>query len=189
MKTQVSQESFLAGLKLAGRSFMVLAIFLGGVWDGLAQAGKKETPRVTSAPLPGYLSKAAPSGLRFAAPPKPPVAYLPPLPIPTDPQPVFSPEFAQPIADVSPPARTNPTPSPKLPNSVQWPEIATMFTNKQGQIPPTPVDMGAVSPQMLVRFFQSGKPADVQMLMADPVSFRVPVKEEKPSSSASYQVK
>jgi hypothetical protein len=187
MKQQVSKQSL--GTVFASRCgwCLITALLLGGTLHGLGQGRKKDAPPKEPL-LPGYLSKSPPSSLRFAAPPKPPVAYLPPLPITYDPQPVFSPEFAQPNAPFPVSVSTPPTPLPPAPTSLQWPEAASKMTNKV-QIPATPVDMGAVSPQMLVRFFQNGKPADVQMLMTDTVSFRVPVKEEKQSSSASYEVK
>lgn len=168
---------------------IVVLILFGTVFHTLGQSSKKPPQKETS--TTGYLNKAAPSGLRFALPPKPPVAYLPPLPITYDPQPVYNPEFAQPVIDVPRLSTTNaPPPPPPQVSRVPWPEAVTNFpTNKPVQIPPTPVELGAVSPQMLVRFFQNGKPADVQMLMTDPVNFQVPVREERRSSSATYEVK
>lgn len=49
----------------------------------------------TSAPPPGYLNKSTPPNLRFAPPPKPPVASLPPTAIPTDLPPVLSDKFLE----------------------------------------------------------------------------------------------
>ncbi len=189
MKTTLLKKSNGSGSGWIGCLSLASIIVLGGGLQALAQTPKNAPPK--EAALPGYLNKSAPSGLRFAAPPKPPVAYLPPLPISYDPQPVYTPDFAQPIADFPHTVTATPPPPPPFVSSVQWPDSRNSFntTNKQVLIPATPVDLGAVNPQMLVRFFSNGKPADVQMLVNDPVGFRVPVKEEKPSSSASYQVK
>lgn|GEM_PF-1792513 len=160
-------------------------------FQAVAQSSaKKEQPEEVQ--TPGYLNKTAPTGLRFASPPKPPVAYLPPLPITYDPQPVFNSDYAQQVGTV-PNVAAPSAPPPVVPPviGVPWPEsvAAVPSTNRQIQIPVTPIEVGAVSPQMLVRFFQNGRPADVQMLMSDPVNFRVPVREERRSSSASYEVK
>lgn len=161
-----------------------------------SQGAKKSGPAPSapgqkSASNQGYLSLAAPSGLRFAAPPKPPVAYLPPLPITYDPQPVFSSEFAPPTTDLATP---KPPPPAPLPPSVVSPSLTSLASNfgtnrSSGQIPTAPVEMGSVSPQMLVRFFPGGKLGEVELLLTNAMSFRVPVREEKPSSSASYEVK
>lgn len=138
----------------------------------------------------GYLNKAAPPGLRFAAPPKPPVAYLPPLPITYDPQPVFSSEFAPPTVEIAPPKKIV-TPQPTNgPTSIRLPDLVSDLGSKRtGNIPAYPVDMGSVSPQMLVRFFHDGRPGGVEMLLTNGISFQVPVREGKPVSSASYEVK
>ena len=139
----------------------------------------------------GYLSKATPPALRFASPPKPPVAYLPPLPITYDPQPVFSSDFAPPTTDL--PVAQAPPPPPLQPSVVgpSMTSLVSSFTTNRppGQIPSAPVDLGSVSPQMLVRFFPGGKHNEVELVLTNAVSFRVPVREEKPSSSASYEVK
>jgi hypothetical protein len=164
-----------------------------------SQAPKNQAPKKSATPSPsipkavpgqGYLSKAAPSGLRFAPPPKPPVAYLPPLPITYDPQPVFSSDFAPPTDFL---AGKSPAPSDQ-PLKVVGPSVTSLVSNfttsrVQGQIPAAPVDLGSVSPQMLVRFFPSGKPNEVELLLTNAVTFRVPVREDKPSSAASYEVK
>lgn len=137
----------------------------------------------------GYLSKLPPTGLRFAPPPKPPVSSLPPLPITYDPQPVFSPDFAQPLAEFPNPPKPTPPPPRIDPQDVEVAELASIFTNKTEKIPPSLAPVEAVSPQMLIKFFQNAKPAEVQMLVPDPVYFRVPVREERRSSSATYEVK
>lgn len=189
MKTTLLKKSSGSGSGWIGCLSLASIIVIGGDLQSLAQTRKKAPPKEVI--LPGYLNNSVPSGLRFAAPPKPPVAYLPPLPISYDPQPVYTPDFAQPTADFPHSVAVTPVPPTTFVSTVVWPDSRNSFntTNKQVLIPATPVDMGAVSPQMLVRFFSNGKPADVQMLVNDPVGFRVPVKEEKPSSSASYQVK
>jgi len=159
------------------------------------QASKKSpaspapaSPKPTS--NQGYLSKAAPSGLRFAPPPKPPVAYLPPLPITYDPQPVFSSDFAPPTTDLPLGKGAPSAPPPTVVGPSVTSLISNFSTNRiQGQIPAAPVDLGSVSPQMLVRFFSTGKPNEVELVLTNAVSFRVPVREDKPSSSASYEVK
>jgi hypothetical protein len=158
MKKQVLKQSLGSVFTSRCGWCLITALLLGGTLHGLAQGKKKEAPPKETL-LPGYLSKSAPSGLRFAAPPKPPVASLPPLPITFDPQPVFSPEFAQPNGNFPVMVSTNPPPSSPPLTSMSWPEAVTKFGTNKVQIPATPVDMGAVSPQMLVRFFQNGKPA------------------------------
>ena len=170
---------------------MVLAL-ADPVWS---QTDKKATPagtpeRARSSTTRGYLSQLPPPGLRFAAPPKPPVAYLPPLPITYDPQPVFSSEFAPPTTDLVSPRMALPSSSEPPVMNVPFAALTSNFnTNRTGNIPSGPVDVASVSPQMLVRFFQSGKPRDIELLLTNAVSFRVPVQGEKPSSSASYEVK
>jgi hypothetical protein len=166
-------------------STVVCAAFFGSLLAGFCQ-NRTQAPK-QEIPLSGYLSKSAPSGLRFAAPPKPPVAYLPPLPITYDPQPVYSPDFASPIADLPRAPADDIAPPTLAPTSVPVTDLITMFTNKQGKIPQDLVEQGIVNPQMLVRFFQNGKASEIEL--REPISFKVPVKDEKPSSSASYQVK
>ncbi|MBI2948315.1 MAG: hypothetical protein HYY23_11775 [Verrucomicrobia bacterium] len=176
-------------------AMVALTLICGPCWVYSQAAKKSAAPSSPAIPKPapsqGYLSKASPPGLRFAPPPKPPVAYLPPLPITYDPQPVFSSDFAPPTTDL--PVGKGPPP-PALPPSVVGPSVTALVSNfttnrAQGQIPAAPVDLGSVSPQMLVRFFSTGKPNEVELLLTNAVSFRVPVREEKPSSSASYEVK
>lgn len=148
------------------------------------KAAPKEAPTV-----PGYLSKAPPPGLRFAPPPKPPVASLPPLPITYDPQPVFTPDFAQPLADF--PATVRETKQIQAPQTPVVPVLdlaSQISTNRGEKIPPAITSAEAVSPQMLIRFFQNAKPAEIEMLMPNPVYFRPPV-EERRSSSATYELK
>lgn len=143
----------------------------------------------------GYLSRPQPSGLRFAPPPKPPVAYLPPLPITYDPQPVFSPEFAQPGTEF--PIQSDVTsskPSPAPPASVPITDISSIFKGtKQGKIPVDTGNQGIVSPQMLVRFFEGGKPMSIEIpidnLIEGPLNFQIPVRQGKTSSSATYELK
>ena len=171
-------------------------VFLGGTPEGFTQTPKKPAEKASlsnskTASSPGYLNKTPPPGLRFAAPPKPPVPYLPPLPITYDPQPIFSSDFAPPTADLpvtksaAPPAQQHTVVSPSVT------ALASNFgTNRMvGQIAGSPVDLGSVSPKMLVRFFQNGKPSEVELLVTNAPSFQVPVREIKPSSSASYEVK
>ncbi len=179
---------------------MVLSLPIAVMILGLAntvwsQTVKKGTPVATpEGPRPstsrGYLSQLPPPGLRFAAPPKPPVAYLPPLPITYDPQPVISSEFAPPTTDLISPRTVLPSSSEPPVMNVPFAALTSNFnTNRTGNIPSGPVDVASVSPQMLVRFFQSGKPRDIELILTNAVSFRVPVQDYKPSSSASYEVK
>ena len=182
------------------RRRMILILSIAVMMLGLtntvwSQTVKKGTPVTTpEGPKPstgrGYLSQLPPPGLRFAAPPKPPVANLPPLPITYDPQPVFSSEFASPTTDLHSPITALPPSSEPPATSVPFAALTSNFnTNRTGNIPSGPVDMASVSPQMLVRFFQNGKPRDIELLLTNAVSFRVPVQDEKRSSSASYEVK
>lgn len=161
-------------------------------------SGQQPTPasKHPAATATGYLGKAAPSGLRFAPPPKPPVAYLPPLPITYDPQPVFTPEFANPTGELPPPPPPPNNSSNLAPPSVPGPEkvLSPLYPNhtpggKQNQVPLSAGEIGVVIPQMLVKFFQPGQPTEVQMLMNNPVMFQPPLRQERPSSSATYQVK
>jgi hypothetical protein len=168
-------------------AFLILSLI--GVPISSGQNAKKEPSVKKEATQSGYLSKAPPAGLRFAPPPKPPVAYLPPLPITQDPQPVFSGEFAPPTDFPVPPPSPKPVAIQPASQIVPFAELASTLTNRQGKIPPTPVEFNRVSPQMLVRFFQNGKPEEVQLLIGDPVSFRVPEKENRPSSTAGYELK
>ena len=182
------------------RRRMVLSLPIAAMVLGLAGTGWSQTAKKAAAvasqeehkatPTRGYLSQLPPPGLRFAAPPKPPVAYLPPLPITYDPQPVFSSEFAPPTTDLPSPRMAVPASSDPPALSVPFAALTSNFnTNRTGSIPSGPVDMASVSPQMLVRFFQSGKPRDIELLLTNAVSFRVPVQDEKKSSSASYEVR
>lgn len=152
--------------------------------NGFAQAAKKEKDE----PKSGYLSKSPPSGLRFAAPLKPPVAYLPPLPITHDPQPLFSPEFAQPISEL--PVQPVVQPEPSAPSITSFPitELTSIFTNKS-KIPENPSVPNVLNPQMFVKFFRQTKPVEAESQSLSSITFRVPVKEEKRSSSATYEVK
>ena len=117
------------GLALAIPTFG--CVFFGGTPAGFAQAPKK--PAEKAPPLntktasgPGYLNKTPPSGLRFAAPPKPPVAYLPPLPITYDPQPIFSSDFAPPTSDL--PVTKAPAPPAQL-HAVVSPSVTALASN------------------------------------------------------------
>jgi hypothetical protein len=187
MKTKVTLLRSVSKRMALGVQVCIAA----ATFEALAQqpvATKKETTPA------GYLSKSSPSGLRFAAPPKPPVAYLPPLPITFDPQPVYTFEFASPMQDLPKPSNAG-APPPKIAvPQVPGPEIVSPLYNNPGsrqgggQIPMTSGEVGIVSPQMLVKFFQVGQP-EVQMLMSNPVSFKAPVREERPSSSATYEQK
>lgn len=195
----MSQHPF--ALRATGISKLPLSLaaatitILGGISFVWSQTPKKAgAPAEPASPKPtqsGYLNKAEPSGLRFAPPPKPPVAYLQPLPITYDPQPVFTSDFAPPTTDL--PVAKAPGPPPPAPQVV-GPSVTSLTSNfstnrPQGQIPAAPVDLGSVSPQMLVRFFSNGRPNEVELLLTNAVSFKAPVREEKPSSSASYEVK
>jgi hypothetical protein len=168
----------------------VLLVSLVSVVESIAQQPKVEKKEVAPS---GYLNKISPPGLRFAPPPKPPVAYLPPLPITYDPQPVFTPEFASPMSDLPKPPSSNtasaPAPNPVVPGPERLSPIYNNGGNKQSQIPVSAGEAGVVSPQMLVKFFQAAQPAEVQMLMNNPVSFKAPLPAERPSSSATYEVK
>lgn len=136
---------------------------------------------------PGYLSKTAPSGLRFAAPPKPPVTTLPPLPISYNPQPMFMPEFAEPLAELPVPPAPPAPPPVAVPTPVPFTDLVSTLANKDGKIPGNLPRNDPVLPHMLVKFF-NGKPAD-GLLPAEGVSFQLPVKPSMPSSSATYTVK
>jgi len=181
---------------MAKVALFAFSILVFGLVSSTAQQPVPAKKAPPSPATPGYLSKSAPMGLRFAPPPKPPVAYLPPLPITYDPQPVFTPEFASPNGELPQPIHTGSTSNqtaaavPPSPEKVLSPLYPTNDgAVKQGQFPLTAGDVGIVSPQMLVKFFQQNQPGEVQMLINNPVSFRAPVREERPSSSASYQVK
>lgn len=167
----------------------VFAVVLFSSPTGTMGQAKTSTPKKAVAKR-GYLRNLQPSGLRFAPPPKPPVASLPPLPITFDPQPVFSPEFAQPGSKfpVEPNVKISTT-TPGDPVSVPITDLASVFRGpKQGKIPTDTGNLGAVSPQMLVRFFENGKPKTVEIpidnMIKNPAAFRVPVR-----SSATYEVK
>lgn len=139
----------------------------------------------------GYLSKSPPA-LRFSPPPKPPVPSLPPLPITHDPQPEFAREFA-------PQTLIVPRPEPGNTNRPVGPEtrlqlpgtVSVINTNQSMKIPIAPPDPDFVNPKMLVRFFQSGKPSEVELLLNSPVAFQVPINSgpvpERRSSSATYK--
>ncbi|MBI4659417.1 MAG: hypothetical protein HY735_11300 [Verrucomicrobia bacterium] len=173
-------------------SLIILATTYGGVPAGSKKAASSSSPAAPKATSPqGYLGKSSPMGLRFAPPPKPPVAYLPPLPITYDPQPVFSSDFAPPTTELpAPQPSVGPAPPPAITN-VAVTILASNFvgTNRNGQIPASPVDLGSVSPQMLVRFFPNGRIGQVELFLTNGASFNVPVREDKRSSSASYEVR
>lgn len=165
-----------------GCLFAVLA--LEPAYNGFTQAAKKEKDE----PKSGYLSKSTPSGLRFAAPPRPPVAYLPPLPITHDPQPLFNPEFAQPISELPVQPVILPAPSAPSITSIPLTELTSIFTNKS-KIPESTSVPNVLNPQMFVKFFQQTRPGEGESPSLSSITFRVPVKEEKRSSSAIYEVK
>jgi hypothetical protein len=191
MKTKAFQIlTSLQKLSIVERCLAILLIF-GGSFSSQSQTTGKAPSQVGKSQdtlNPGYLSKSAPSGLRFAPPPKPPVAYLPPLSISHNPQPVFNSEFAQPIADLPTPPIPNSAPTPPPITVVPFTELTTIFTNKDSKVPESPVDPGAVSPQMLIRFFADEKPG-TRKTLDTPVFFRVPVNEETPTRVTSNQLK
>lgn len=152
----------------------------------LAAPPKTNTPPVPTVPQ-GYLPKAGPAGLRFAPPAKPRPAYLPPLPITPDPQPTAVSEPAPGSAGNSVTTHVTGQTSPR-----KAPAATDAVNANQGNRAKTagsPAESGLVTPQMLLKFFPNGKPAGYEMLLNDPVSFQVPVRETRPSSSASYEVK
>jgi hypothetical protein len=175
--------------------FFVIVLLFTAFLNCVGQTAiKTEKQKPESAAKPqaaihsGYLSKSATSGLRFASPPKPSVPSLPPLPITFDPQPVFAPEFAQPLTELTvqmappPPAASTPPAKPALT------ELVSSIANRQDKITALLVPVQAVSAQMLTKYFQDAKLTEVQAPV-DSMVFRVPENAGKQTSSASYQVK
>jgi hypothetical protein len=164
-------------------AFFFLGFFIYSGFPVVGQAVKVERPA-------GYLSKPPPGGLRFAAPPKPPVEQLPPLPVTYDPQPLFSYEFAQPFGEA---ARMHSfevaQPTSPRPPSVE--ELVDSNFIRPISIPPiVPMDSGVVSPQMLVRFFVPGQTAEAGVIVDSSVAFQPPVQRgPKPSSTAVFRVR
>lgn len=71
-------------------------IYLGVLVLALGrESAGAQVKKQTSAPTPGYLKRSTPPNLRFAPPPKPPVASLPPTAIPTDLPLVLSDKFLE----------------------------------------------------------------------------------------------
>jgi hypothetical protein len=164
-------------------AFFFLGLLVFSAFSVVGQAVKVERPA-------GYLNKPPPGGLRFAAPPKPPVEQLPPLPVTYDPQPLFSHEFAQPFGEAARMHSVVPAPSAfARPPSVE--ELVDSNFIRPISIPPVvPVDSGVVSPQMLVRFFAPGQTAEVGVIVDTSVAFQPPVyRGPKPSSSAVFRVR
>jgi hypothetical protein len=143
----------------------------------------------TAPPPPGYLTKSAPSVLRFAPIPKPPAGGLPPLPITLDPQPTYSPEFASAIPDAFRPASmivSGQTNSPKAPPAGLVVMPAPASNAKATAVTP---ESGTASPQMLIKLRPDGKPGGIEMYPGDWITFQTPVREERRSSSATYEIK
>ena len=189
----------LAGLgRLIGPMLVLIAILssaMGNVSYGQSKSSKPEKKAPDSAVVrssvsvpvqPGYLSKTAPSGLRFAAPPKPPVTTLPPLPISYNPQPMFTPEFAEPLGELPVPPSPPAPPPVEVPTPVPFTDLVSTLANKAGKIPGNLPRNDPVLPHMLVKFF-NGKLADTQF-PSERVSFQPPVTPSKPTSTATYNV-
>lgn len=150
------------------------------LWISVLQVEAQSTGRLTVSSQPsappqvdssGYLSKTPASPLRFATPPRPPVASLPPLAITQDPKPVFSARFVEPTADVTlVPAVAAPS-APDLATSVQWPELVSQIPTKEGGIPESLPAKRAIAPQSLVHFF--GLPSSVRESQLD-IGFQLP---------------
>ena len=134
---------------------------------GTAAAQAQSTPQVA-----GYLSRVPASGLRFAPPPKPPVAQLALSGIRADPSPYLNNKFltGQPQAESKPidlhfldpqkPRRADSsTPVLALASSVITP------------------DMEVLSPQALIRFFEP-KPNAVPSSAKSGTAFKVPIKPD-----------
>jgi len=176
---------------------LCLFLILSGLFCGsFAQSGKqpkKAEPKSTV--TRGYLSNPQAPGLRFAPPPKPPVAYLPPLPISQDPEPIFSPEFAQAGSELPVPPEPEKTETKRVPPTpFALTDVASLLKDaKATKIPADGDSLGIVSPQMLVRFFENGKTKTIEIPIPNPIegpiNFRVPVNERKRTSSARYEVK
>lgn len=174
--------------------FAFAVMLLAGPIETQGQAKSSSTSKKPVAKR-GYLSKLQPSGLRFASPPRPPVSYLPPLPITYDPQPVFTPEFAMPGTEL--PVRKSVkvvTNTPTFNLDVPITDLSSIFTGpKQGKIPTDSGNQEAVSPQMLVRFFENGNRKTIEIpvdnIIGNPLTFRVPVNRPKASGSATYELK
>ena len=167
---------------------LIAALVFEPANSAFSQAAKKDKDQQKDQQKSGYLSKLPPSGLRFAPPPRPPVAYLPPLPISHDPQPVFSPEFAQPISEIPVQPIIHPPPPPRSITSLPITELTSILTNKS-KIPESSSVPNVLNPQMFVKFFQHGKPGEGEGNSPSSITFRAPVKDERRSSSANYEVK
>ena len=125
----------------------------------------------------GYLSKSAPSPLRFAPAQKPRPSSLPSLPVTRDPQPVHPLEVA--VA--------------KAQAGQMGIELTVQSGPANSGAPTTSesvIDRTALTPQALVRFFAGGKPGGTELYFNEPTLFQVPVRNPiRASSSASYSVK
>jgi hypothetical protein len=135
----------------------------------------------------GYLSQGPPRHLQFA----PPIQYvaLPPLPKTSDPQPPM------PILNVEtePSQIVGSTPQNPAPReavgSAPVPNATGTGTNQQ----PVKVDLtlqssGLLTPDMLLRFFPTGKPAGFELPVGQAIPFQAPVLL-RPPSAATYEVK
>ena len=165
----------------------LLAIALLPVTQIGAQSVSRSTVSLPAKAQPvdssGYLNKTPSSPLRFATPPRPPVASLPPLTITQDPKPVFSARFVEPTADVTLAPPTAARASDDLITSVQWPELVTQLPAKQGGIPENVPPKRAIAPQSLVRHFES---LSANEKLSLDIEFQVPSekKTDRPSETA-----
>lgn len=164
---------------------------LTGLFCLVALAALAAPPKTTTPPGPtvpqGYLPKAGPAGLRFAPQAKPRPAYLPPLPITPDPQPAAISEPTPGSAGNSVTTHVAGQVSP--PKALPATDAVNASQGNRAKTAVNPSESGVVTPQMLLKFFPNGKPAGYEMLLNEPVNFQVPVRETRPSSSASYEVK
>jgi hypothetical protein len=125
----------------------------------------------------GYLAKSDPLGLRFAQPPKMPLASLPPRAIPSAAPAAFIADYVAPenpsrgiLANAPRSAQTENS-EPTLRSAADAPSIQPKASTSPGASP-------LVETKMLVKFFTNSKPSTV--LTSEPIIFQTPSKNTTP---------
>lgn len=125
----------------------------------------------------GYLTKSHPPGLRFGAPPKPPVISLEPQPINFIPPPVFVTEFADPTLRSISGIRTNPESLNLAPPSELLGKVIATSVTSQSNATLNTVPIHVIEPKTLVKYFRETNSTGREVKLAVPISFMAPVPE------------
>jgi hypothetical protein len=135
-----------------------------------------EPAKKSVAPSQGYLSKDPPPGLRFAAPPRPPVASLPPAAIPANTAPVFSEKFYD-------KEEFRPEDPSKLKAPDKLPKTVKKVSNEKPAEKPAAVQSNPDALKLLVKYFEFG--TSIPSSSDGTNRFKPPLKEEPEAAAPS----